>query len=109
MAHPRNPKLVWHAHPHLIKECVDLSVDTIHIKDTVVLFGLVALLFFFLFFFFHLELICLVIIVLYIYRVSKDSIYVTVRVSNQGFSQIPKTFRESVKFLFHSRIWSLNV
>ena len=23
---------------------------------------------------------------------------VTVRVSNQGFSQIPKTFRESVKF-----------
>ena len=36
-------------------------------------------------------------------------IYVTVRVSNQGFSQIPKTFRESVKFLFHSRIWSLNV
>ena len=36
-------------------------------------------------------------------------IYVTVRVSNQGFSQIPKTFRESVKFLFHSRIRSLNV
>ena len=29
--------------------------------------------------------------------------------SNQGFSQIPKTFRESVKFLFHSRIRSLNV
>ena len=29
-----------------------------------------------------------------------------VRVSNQGFSQIPKTFRESVKFLFHSRIRS---
>ena len=36
-------------------------------------------------------------------------IYVTVRVSNQGFSQIPNTFRESVKFLFHSRIRSLNV
>ena len=36
-------------------------------------------------------------------------VYVTVRVSNQGFSQIPKTFRESVKFLFHSRIRSLNV
>ena len=36
-------------------------------------------------------------------------IYVTVRVSNQGFSQIPKTFRESVKLLFDSRIWSLNV
>ena len=36
-------------------------------------------------------------------------VYVTVRVSNQGFSQIPKTFRESVKFLFRSRIWSLNV
>ena len=35
--------------------------------------------------------------------------YVTVKVSNQGFSQIPKTFRESVKFPFHSRIRSLNV
>ena len=31
-------------------------------------------------------------------------IYVTVRVSNQGFSQIPKTFRDFVKSLFHSGI-----
>ena len=46
----------------------------------------------------------------YIYtHITYIYIYVTVRVSNQGFSQIPKTFRESVKFLFHSRIWSLNV
>ena len=46
---------------------------------------------------------------MYVYIYTVVCIYVTVRVSNQGFSQIPKTFRESVKFLFHSRIRSLNV
>ena len=37
---PGNPKLVWHP-ARLIKEggCVDLSVDTLHLKDPLVLFG----------------------------------------------------------------------
>ena len=37
---PGNPKLVWHP-ARLIKEggCVDLSMDTMHLKDPLVLFG----------------------------------------------------------------------
>ena len=37
---PGNPKLVWHP-AYLIKEggCVDLSMDTLHLKYPLVLFG----------------------------------------------------------------------
>ena len=37
---PGNPKLVWHL-AHLVREwgCVDRSMDTLHLKDPVVLFG----------------------------------------------------------------------
>ena len=37
---PGNPKLVWHP-ARLIKEwvCVDLSMETLHLKDPLVLFG----------------------------------------------------------------------
>ena len=53
---PGSPKLVWHP-ARLIKEggCVDLSVDTMHLKDPLILFlDLKALLFLFVFFFFHI-------------------------------------------------------
>ena len=42
---------------------------------------------------------------LLLHRCLFSHIYVTVRVSNQGFSQIPNTFRDFVKSLFHSGIW----
>ena len=32
-------------------------------------------------------------------------IYVTVRLSNQGFGQIPKAFSDLAKSLFYSGIW----
>ena len=32
-------------------------------------------------------------------------IYVTVRLSNQGFGQIPEAFSNLAKSLFHSEIW----
>ena len=59
-----NPNLVWNP-ARLMKEggCVDLSVDTMHIKDPMVLFGFEGFsLSLFLFSFFHLELICFVIV-----------------------------------------------
>ena len=42
---PGNPKMVWHPY-HFKKEgrCVDLSMDTIHIKDPLVSLNLKALL-----------------------------------------------------------------
>ena len=41
----------------------------------------------------------------YIYIYIYIYIYVTVRLSNQGFGQIPKAFSDLAKSLFHSGIW----
>ena len=53
---PGNPKWVWHP-TRLIKErgCVDLSMDTLHQKDTLVVSGSEGSAFTLPLFFFHLE------------------------------------------------------